>query len=81
MEKVVISRSHHVKVGKDFTVVSAMQILRNAYPNCISFCYSLPGEGIFFGAKNKLVNNDCILITGTVKEESQKINWILEKIS
>ena len=50
MEKVVISRSHHVKVGKDFKVVSAMQVLCNAYPNCISFCFSFPGEGIFFGS-------------------------------
>ena len=50
MEKVVISRSHHVKVGKDFKMVSAIQVLRNAYPNCISFCFSFPGEGIFFGS-------------------------------
>ena len=50
MEKVVISRSHHVKVGKEFSVVSAMQVLRNAYPNCISFCFSFPGKGIFFGS-------------------------------
>ena len=50
MEKVVISRSHHVKVGKDFKVVSAIQVLRSAYPKCISFCYSFPGEGVFFGS-------------------------------
>ena len=50
MEKVVISRSHHVKVGREFKVVSAMQVLRNAYPNCISFCFSFPEEGIFFGS-------------------------------
>jgi len=50
MEKVVISRSHHVKVGRDFKAVSAMQILRDAYPNCISFCFSFPNEGIFFGS-------------------------------
>ena len=50
MEKVVISRSHHVKVGKDFKMVSAIQVLRNAYPNCISFCFAFPGEGIFFGS-------------------------------
>ena len=50
MEKVVISRSHHVKVGKDFQVVSAMQVLRNAYPKCITFCFSFPGKGIFFGS-------------------------------
>ena len=50
MEKVVISRSHHVKVGKDFKMVSAMQVLSDAYPNCISFCFSFPGKGIFFGS-------------------------------
>ncbi len=50
IDKVVISRSHHVKVGKDFKVVSAMQVLRNAYPKCITFCFSFPGQGIFFGS-------------------------------
>ncbi len=49
LEKVVISRSHHVKVGKDFSVISAMQVLRNAYSNCTSFFFSLPGKGTFFG--------------------------------
>ena len=49
LEKVVISRSHHVKVGKDFSVISAMQVLRNAYSNCTSFFFSLPEKGTFFG--------------------------------
>jgi len=50
LEKVVISRSHHVKVGKDFSSVSAMQVLRNAYPKCTSFFFSFPGQGTFFGS-------------------------------
>ncbi len=50
LEKVVISRSHHVKIGKDFSAVSAMQILRNAYPKCNSFFFSFPGQGTFFGS-------------------------------
>lgn len=50
IEKVVLSRSHHVKIDKNFSSVSAMQVLRNAYPNCMSFFYSFPGEGIFFGS-------------------------------
>ena len=50
LEKVVISRSHHVKVGKEFSGVSAMQILRNAYPNCTTFLFAFPKEGIFFGS-------------------------------
>ena len=40
LEKVVISRSHHVKVGKGFSCVSAMQVLRNVYPKCTSFFFS-----------------------------------------
>ena len=68
MEKVVISRSHHVKVGKDFKVVSAMQVLRNAYPKCVSFCFSFPGEGIFFGStperlvrlKNRFIHTEAL---------------------
>ena len=44
LEKVVISRSHHVKVGKGLSGVSAMQVLRNAYPKCTSFFFSFPGR-------------------------------------
>ena len=50
LEKVVISRSHHVKVGKGFSGVSAMQVLRNAYPKCTSFFFSFPDQGTFFGS-------------------------------
>ena len=50
LEKVVISKSHHVKVGKDFSVVSAVQILRNAYPKCTTFFFSFPDRGTFFGS-------------------------------
>ncbi len=50
LEKVVISRSHHVKIGRDFSAVSAMQILRNAYSKCNSFFFSFPGQGTFFGS-------------------------------
>lgn len=50
LEKVVISRSHHVKVGKEFSVISAMQVLRNVYSNCTSFFLALPKKGIFFGS-------------------------------
>jgi len=50
VEKVVLSRSHHVKIGKSFSAVSGMQVLRNAYPKCLSFFFSFPNEGIFFGS-------------------------------
>lgn len=50
VEKVVLSRSHHVKIDQNFSSVSAMQVLRNAYPNCMSFFYSFPNKGIFFGS-------------------------------
>ena len=50
LEKVVLSRSHHVKVGKDFSVISAMQLLRNTYSKCTSFFLALPQKGIFFGS-------------------------------
>ena len=72
MEKVVISRSHHVKVGKEFKMVSALQVLRNTYPNCISFCFSFPKEGIFFGStperlvrlKNRFIKTEAL--AGTI---------------
>ncbi|MFQ6609757.1 MAG: isochorismate synthase MenF [Fidelibacterota bacterium] len=49
-DKVVISRSHHVKVGEAFRTVSALQVLRNAYHDCTSFMFNFPGEGTFFGS-------------------------------
>ena len=33
-----------------FSVVSAIQVLRNTYPQCTSFLFSFPDEGIFFGS-------------------------------
>ena len=50
VEKVVISRSHHIKISKDFSVSSALQILRNTYPSCTTFMYAFPSQGIFFGS-------------------------------
>lgn len=50
VEKVVISRSHHIKISNEFSVSSALQVLRNMYPNCTTFMYGFPGEGIFFGS-------------------------------
>ena len=50
LEKVVISRSHQVKIGKEFSVVSSIQILRNMYPKCTNFFFSFPEVGVFFGA-------------------------------
>ena len=50
LEKVVLSRSHHVKVGKGFSVISAMQLLRNTYSKCTNFFFALPDKGIFFGS-------------------------------
>ena len=38
VEKVVISRSHQIKVSDDFSVSSALQILRNSYLNALLLC-------------------------------------------
>ena len=72
LDKVVISRSHHVKVGNNFSGVSAMQIMRNAYPRCTSFFFSFPKQGIFFGStperlislKNKCIHTEAL--AGTI---------------
>ncbi|NOZ08093.1 MAG: isochorismate synthase [FCB group bacterium] len=50
LEKVVISRSHYVKIDSRFSVISAMQVLRNAYGECTSFFFGFPQEGTFFGS-------------------------------
>ncbi|MBC8213760.1 MAG: isochorismate synthase [Candidatus Marinimicrobia bacterium] len=50
VEKVVISRSHQVLIEKEFSCISPIQVLRNAYPNCTTFLFSFPNEGVFFGS-------------------------------
>lgn len=57
VDKVVISRSHHVRVGGKFRAISALQVLRSAYHGCTSFMFSFPGEGIFFGSTPELLIN------------------------
>ena len=72
LEKVVISRSHHVKAGEGFSGASAMQVLRNAYPKCTSFFFSFPGKGTFFGStperliclKNRFIQTEAL--AGTI---------------
>ena len=72
VEKVVLSRSHHVKIAQNFSVVSGIQILRSAYPKCMSFFFSFPKEGIFFGStperlvrlKNKSI--ETVALAGTI---------------
>ena len=59
LEKVVISRSHQVKVGKDFSAISALQVLRNMYPKCTKFFFNFPDSGVFFGATpERLIRKD-----------------------
>lgn len=64
IEKAVISRSHQVKIDGPVSVISAIQILRQAYPECTSFMFSYPGEGIFFGATPEQL----------IKKEGQKLH-------
>ena len=56
LEKVVISRSHHVKVGKEFSVISAMQVLRNVYSNCTSFFFSTTQKRNFLWFNSRKIN-------------------------
>ena len=57
VDKVVISRSHHVRVDGKFKAISALQVLRSTYHGCTSFMFSFPGEGIFFGSTPELLIN------------------------
>ncbi len=59
VDKVVISRSHHVKVGKTFRAISALQVLRGAYQECTSFMFNFPGEGTFFGSTPERLIQKC----------------------
>ena len=38
-------------------------------------------KNIFFGKKNKVINNESILISGNVNKDTVLIKWIIEKIS
>ena len=50
IEKVVISRSQHLKIDDEFDVISAMQVLRYIYPKCTNYFFEYPDKGIFFGS-------------------------------
>ncbi len=64
IEKAVISRSHQVKIDCPVSVISAVQILRHAYPECTSFMFSFPDEGVFFGATpERLIRKNGIRIS------------------
>lgn len=38
-------------------------------------------KNIFFGNKNKIINNECILISGNIDREIFPINWSIERVS
>ena len=38
-------------------------------------------KGIYLGTKNRIINNENILISGMTNGENQTIGWSLEKIS
>jgi menaquinone-specific isochorismate synthase len=50
IEKVVISRVRHLNIYGDFKDVSALQVLRENYPNCTTFMFSYPKSGTFLGS-------------------------------
>ena len=88
VEKVVLSRSHHVKISKNFSVISVMQVLRNAYPKCMSFFFSFPNEGIFFGStpeplirlNNKLIETEAIAGTISRGKNMEEDRLLAEKL-
>ena len=88
LEKVVISRSHHVKVGTGFSGVSSMQVLRNAYPKCTSFFFSFPGKGTFFGStperlirlKNRFIQAEALAGTIALGNNMEEDRVLAEKL-
>ena len=38
-------------------------------------------RNIFFGNKNKIINNECILMFGQTKEDLISLNWEIERIA
>ena len=38
-------------------------------------------KNIFFGNKNKLINNECVYIFGKIDQEIVSINWSIEKVN
>ncbi|MAJ45005.1 MAG: hypothetical protein CMF96_09730 [Candidatus Marinimicrobia bacterium] len=88
VEKVVLSRSHHVKISENFSVISGMQVLRNAYPKCMSFFFSFPNEGIFFGStpeslirlKNKSIETEALAGTISRGKNMEEDRLLAEKL-
>jgi len=38
-------------------------------------------KNIFLGNKNKIINNECVLISGNIDEEMISIKWVIERVN
>ena len=38
-------------------------------------------KNIFLGNKNKIINNECIFISGNIDKEILSVKWKIEKVS
>ena len=38
-------------------------------------------KGLFFGNKNKIMNNECIFISGSTKENELLVEWSIERVN
>ena len=38
-------------------------------------------KNIFFGNKNKIINNESVYVSGNINEEITSIKWIIERVS
>ena len=38
-------------------------------------------KNIFLGNKNKIINNECVLISGNIDKEILSIRWKIERVS
>ena len=38
-------------------------------------------KNIFFGNKNKIINNESVAISGNINEEVISIKWLIERVS
>lgn len=74
LEKVVLSRIHHVP-AKDVNLSELFIALTIQYPNAFIYCYNIPAQGAWIGATPEILmerNND--IITTVALASTQKVN-------
>ena len=85
IKKIVLSRTHKIKVDQNFDVLSAVQILRNSFPTCTNFLFKFFNNTFFGSTPERLVkkNNSIInteALAGTIRrgKDKKEDTWLVQ---